>query len=76
MSPLAGGGWVTESRDRLVGAVDGDTDKPAVSTFSPGSHSAGLGAAVTFKKPWSTGLTVWAVSAGGEHQGSNWQKED
>lgn len=76
MSPLAGDDWVAESRDRVVGAVDGDTDRLAASTFSPGSHSAGLGADVMFRKPWSTGLTVWAVSAGGENQGSNWQKED
>jgi hypothetical protein len=34
VSPVRGDGWVTESRDSVVGAVDGDTERPE-SGFSP-----------------------------------------
>lgn len=41
VSPVMGDGWGAESSERVVGAVDGETDKP-VSTFRPAvSHIEG-----------------------------------
>lgn len=59
MKPVTVEGWETESRDRLVGAVDGDAVRP-VSTFNPAvSHIEGGCVEVPLKKGGSMGLTVW-----------------
>lgn len=59
--PVRGEGWVTESSERVVAAVDGETGRPGSTPSPVVSHIEGGCVAAPVRKAWSVGLTVWGA---------------